>query len=248
MGYTADELANRFRRDTDDIEGGSGGADYLWSDDDVYSYMYEAQRVFVRRTHLFRKTHPFLPAITEIAYTAPVGTPVNADGFVSPHDSIIRPLRARMVIGTTTHPLKILTAENLDEGRLEVQDYGRFFRRDWQDRAGQPLYLITDMQEDMWRIAPIPEQDGTLELTVEHLPRRDVTRGHPLEVTEREDQFTILLFMKHLGYLKQDADTYDKELSDKMEAAFEKKADDRRRELRRSRFRHQGMRYGGIDF
>ena len=56
----------------------------------------------------------------------------------------------------------------------------------------------------------------------------------------------MLLFMQHVAYLKQDADTYDKELSDRFEEKFEKKADNRRREVRRSRFRHTGMRYGGI--
>ena len=52
--------------------------------------------------------------------------------------------------------------------------------------------------------------------------------------------------MKHLAFDKQDADTYDKDLSDKFLARFEKKADDRRREVRRSRFRHVGVQYGGI--
>jgi hypothetical protein len=251
MGYTADELVERFRRDVDDNEGGSGGEDFLWSDEDVFSYMYEAQREFVRRTHILRKTHPFTPAITSISYTAPVGTPVNSDGFITFNPSIIRPLRVRATDASgNSYPVEILTAENLDAGyHSEDTDYGRIFTGDWPSRSGtRACFLVTDLQEDQWRLVPIPTLNLTLELTVEHMPLDDVTQGAALEVTEREDQFTLLLYMKHLAYMKQDADTYDKELADKFESTFEKKADARRREIRRTRFRHQGMRYGGIRF
>lgn len=245
ISYTPDELVERFRRDVDDVEGGSDDRDFLWSVDEVFDYMDEAQREFVRRTHILRKTHPFTPEITEIAYTAPTGTPVNLDGFVTPNPQIIRPLRARMTT-SLRDPIQIVTAEDLDEGLL-VRDYGTFFTGNWQDKVGRPRFLVTNMQEDMWRLAPIPDVDDTLELTVEHMPLLTLVCGSPtFEVKEREDQMTILLFMKHLAFGKQDADTYDKELSDRFEAAFEKKADNRRREVRRSRFRHTGMRYGGI--
>lgn len=244
--YTPDELVLRFRRDTDDVEGGSGGEDFLWSDDEVFDYMDEAQREFVRRTHILRKTHPFTPEITEVTYTAPVGDPVNLDGFITPNPQIIRPLRARMQTLSNRDPLQIVTAEDLDGGLL-VRDYGTFFTGDWQSKVGPARFLVTNMQEDMWRLAPIPTVSDTLELTVEHMPLLTLSCGSPsFEVKEREDQLTILTFMKHLAYGKQDADTYDKELSDRFEAAFEKKADNRRREVRRSRFRHVGMRYGGI--
>lgn len=244
--YTPDELLARFRRDVDDVVGGSAKDDFLWSDEEVFDYMDEAQREFVRRTHILRKTHPFTPAITEIVYTAPVGAPVNLDGFITPHPQIIRPLRARMTTSSNRDPLQIITAEDLDEGLL-IRDYGTFFRGDWQNKVGPARFLITNMQEDMWRLVPIPTISDTVELTVEHMPIETLTCGSvALEVTEREDQMTMLLYMKFLAFGKQDADTYDDVLSQRFEAQFEKKADDRRREVRRSRFRHVGIRYGGI--
>lgn len=246
--YTPCELKERFRKDVNDVEGGTQGDDFLWSDEEVFDYMDEAQREFVRRTHILRKTHPFTPVITEITYTAPVGTPVNLDGFVTPNPQIIRPLRARMQNSSNRDPLQIITAESLDEGFI-IRDYGTFFTGDWQNQAGVARFLITNMQEDMYRLAPIPVNSDILELTVEHMPLNTLTdTSNVFEVTEREDQLTIMLYMKHLAFGKQDADTYDKELSDRFETAFEKKADNRRREVRRSRFRHTGMNYGGIDF
>jgi hypothetical protein len=244
--YTPDELKARFRRDVSDVEGGASNDDFLWSDEEIFDYMDEAQREFVRRTHTLRKTHPFTPAITEIVYTAPVGDPVNLDGFITQNPQIIRPLRARMQTLSNRDPLQIVTAEDLDGG-LMVRDYGTFFTGDWQSKSGPARFLVTNMQEDQWRLAPIPVVDDILELTVEHMPLETLSCGSTvLEVTEREDQMTMLLYMQHVAYLKQDADTYDKELSDRFEAKFEKKADNRRREVRRSRFRHTGMRYGGI--
>lgn len=244
--FTPEELKDRFRNDVNDVEGGPSKDDFLWSDDEVFDYMDEAQRVFVRRTQILRKTHPFTPAITEIVYTAPVGTPVNLDGFIAPNAQIIRPLRARMQTASNRDPLQIITAEDLDEGRL-IQDYGTFFTGDWQNKAGPARFLVTNMQEDMWRLVPIPVVDDVLELTVLHMPLETLSCSSvAFEVVEREDQMMILEYMKFLAFNKQDADTYDKELADRFENSFEKKADNRRREVRRSRFRHVGIRYGGI--
>lgn len=246
---TPDELKDRFRLDVDDNVGGSGGADFLWSDTEIFDYMDEAQRVFVRRTEILRKTHPFTTTLTEITYTAPTVLPaVNLDGFITYDPKIIRPLRARMSSLSNRDPLRIATMEDLDEGFF-LRDYGLLFTQDWQTKVGPARFLITNMQEDRYRLVPIPLIDDTVELTVLHMPENEVECGSAvLEVTEREDQQIMKLWMKKLAYEKQDADTYDKDLSDRFEAAFEKRADERRREIRRTRFRHTGMRYGGIEF
>jgi len=248
VAFTPDELLARFRLDVSDEIGGQAGDDFLWSDTEVFDYMDQAQRKFVRRTEILRKTHPFTPALTEITYTAPVGTPVNLDGFVTFNPKIIRPLRARMTTSANRDPLQIITAEDLDEGFF-LRDYGLIFTQDWQNKSGPARFLVTNLQEDQWRLVPIPVVDDTIELTVLHMPENDVDcDGQALEVLEREDQHIIKVYMKKLAYLKQDADTYDKELSDRFDAEFDERADERRREIRRTRFRHVGMRYGGIQF
>lgn len=248
MTFTPTQLKDRFRLDVMDVEGGTGGADFLWSDQEIYDYMDEAQRMFVRRTEILRKTSGFTPALTSITYTAPLGDPVDADGYITPHAKIIRPLRARMTVAANREPLDIVTAEDMDQGIYD-KDYGTRFTQNWQDKAGPARYLVTNLTDTAWRLVPIPTVDDVVQLTVLHMPLNDVSATlAALEVTEREDQHIIKLWMKHLAFLKQDADIYDKELSDKFEAAFEKKADERRREIRRTRFRHTGMRYGGIEF
>lgn len=249
MTFTADELKDRFRKDVDDVEGGSGGEDYLFSDDEVLEYMYEAQREFVRRARVLRKTSPFAPTVTEITITPPAD-PLNlalTDGWITPHASIIKPLRARLRSQVNPRNLELVTVEEMDGGYW-IDDYGTYLRQNWESQTGPARFIITNMQEDQWRLVPIPVVADTLELTVLHMPTTDVTQGAELEVTEREDQLTLMLYMKYLAFMKQDADIYDKELSDRFLNAFEKKADDRRREVRQTRFRHQGMRYGGIEF
>jgi len=241
MSFTPEKLKGRFRTDVDDAVGGSQGEDFLWSDEEIFEYMDEAQRVFVRRTHLLRKAFPFTPTLTSLAFTAS-----GATGFLSNSPKIIKTLNARMTTNANADPLTVVSFEELNTGFF-MRDYGLIFTGDWQGKTGPARFLVTNMQEDMYRLVPIPTIDDVLELIVEHLPLNDVTEASTvLEVTEREDQKTILLLMKSLAFLKQDADVYDKELSEKFEAAFERKAEDRRREIRRQRFRAGSIKYGGI--
>lgn len=245
MSLTPEQLKDRFRREVDDIQGGSQGEDYLWSDDDVFGYMEVAQRKFVRRTKILRKGSPAVdtPLLTTLAFTAS-----GASGFLPISPKIIRILNARMRVAANSDPLEIVPFEELNEGFF-TRDYGSVFVGDWQSKIGQARILSTNFSENLVRLVPIPSEDDTVELIVEHLPLNTVTCDSVLlEVTEFEDQLIILDYMRSLAFLKQDADTYDPELSSKFARLFDNAADERRREIKRTRFRARTTRYGGIPF
>jgi hypothetical protein len=245
MSLTPETLKDRFRREVDDIKGGSQGEDYLWSDDDVFGYMEVAQRMFVRRTKILRKGSPAVSTdlLTELTFTA-----LSATGYLPISSKIIRILNARMRTHANSDPLDIVPFEELNEGFF-TRDYGSVFVGDWQSKIGQARILSTNISEGLVRLVPIPADDDVVELIVEHLPLNTVTCDLPqLEVTELEDQLTIMNHMKHLAFLKQDADTYDPELSSKFGRLFDNQADERRREIKRTRFRARATRYGGIPF
>lgn len=245
MSLTPEELKDRFRREVDDIKGGSQGEDYLWSDDDVFGYMDVAQRKFVRRTKILRKGSPAVdtPTLTTLAFTAS-----GATGFLTISDKIIRILNARMRTTANSDPLDIVPFEELNEGFF-TRDYGSVFVGNWQAKLGQARILTTNFSENLVRLVPIPVEDDTVELIVEHMPLNTVNcNSTALEVTEFEDQLIILDYMRSLAFLKQDADTYDPDLSSKFERLFDKNADERRREIKRTRFRARATRYGGIPF
>lgn len=245
MTFSPSELKDVFRSEVQDLEGGNNGEDFLWSDDDIFRYMHRAQREFVRETRILRKTFPFTPTLTSLTFTAS-----GATGFLDIDPDIIRITRARMTTTSNARadPLELVNAEDLDDGFF-TNDFGSIFTGDWQSKTGPARYLIQNLQEDMVRLVPIPIVDDTVELTIMHLPNQTVSCDTAtLEVSEPEDQETMVLYMQHLGYLKQDADTYDKDLSDKFKAEFKEKVDSRRREVFRKRIRRTPMAYGGIEF
>lgn len=245
MSFTPGELKDIFRSEVDDKEGGNAGEDFLWSDEDVFRYMHRAQRQFVRDTRILRKTAPFTPALTELAFTAS-----GATGFLTVDSRITRITRARMATSAAANadPLEIANAEDLDDGFF-VNDYHSIFVGDWENKTGPARFLIANLQENQVRLVPIPTIDDTVRLTVMHLPLQTVSCDTAaLEVTEEEDQQTMLLWMQHLAYLKQDADTYDKDLSEKFKAEFKEGTETRQREVFRQRIRRTPARYGGIPF
>lgn len=248
MTLSADELKDRFRSEVDDLEGGAQEDDYLWSDDEIYEYMDLAQRKFVRKTEILRKTYPFNQTDDDgVELTALTFTASGATGFLDLHPKVIRVLSARMQNSSHSEPLDIVDFQRLNAGFYD-DDYGWLFTRDWQARTGPARYIITNMQEDMVRLVPIPTEDDVVELMVKHMPLYRVECGSTLEVTEMEDQLIMLHYMKHRAFLKQDADVYDKELSREFLAYFNAETDERRREIGRLRTRVRQTMYGGIPF
>ena len=245
MSFSPSELKDIFRREVDDIEGGSARDDFLWSDEDVFRYMHRAQREFVRDTRILRKTAPFTPTLTQLTFIAS-----GATGFLPIDSRITRITRARMATSAAANadPLQIANAADMDDGFF-VNDYHSLFLGDWENKTGPARFLIQDLQENQVRLVPIPTIDDVVRLTVMHLPLQTVSCDTAtLEVTEEEDQQTMLLWMQHLAYLKQDADTYDKDLSERFKIEFKEMTETRQREVFRQRIRRTEARYGGIPF
>lgn len=249
MSFTPEELKNRFRTDVDDIEGGNQSDDFLWSNEEIFEYIDEAQKEFVRRTRILRSAFPFNTTAPDGSeFTSLTFTALGATGFLPYNTRITKILNARMQVQNRSEPLTILNFEQLNEGFFD-NDYHWIFKRDWQAQTGPARFLVMNMHLGQLRLVPIPVVDDVLELIVLHQPLEDIDEGSTqFEVTEREDQKTMLLYAKSLAFMKQDADIYDKELASRFEAAFERKVENRRREIYRQRFRAQNMRYGGIQF
>ena len=229
-----------FREDVDDIDGGVGGADYLWSDAEFYRYLDRAQKEFVRRTNILKTAT--VTAISDIAVTAD-------DPIITPAVNVLHPIRAKLLLDT--RPLEIVPFEELDGGAVSFnEDYGVFFSGvNWEAVAGTPRVLITNWDETVWRLAPTPVVSDTLKLIATYLPTTDIseaTKTTAMAVTLIEDQLIILDYVKYLAYRKQDADVYDTNLSNGFLASFLRDAADRKSALKRKRHQSQPVRYGGI--
>jgi hypothetical protein len=235
---TPAELLVLFREDVDDVDGGVGGADYLWSDSEFYRYLNSAHLAFVERTEILKTAT--ITALIDIAVTAD-------DPIVTPSPLVLHPTRAKLLLGT--HPLKIVPFEELDESGLLNNDYGFSFASNWETVTGTPRCLITNWDDTVWRLAPTPLVNDTLRLITTHLPQTEIktaTEDDAIAVTDIEHQTIMLDYAKHLAYRKQDADVYDIQLSNAFMASFLRDAEKIKTQLKRKRHQSQPVRYGGI--
>lgn len=230
---TPAELLDRFRAEVADLNL-SGDADCLWSDEEIYDYMDDAQKQFARETRCFVDSES--AALTTVAVTA-------NDPWVPLNPRIIRILDAHLV--TPRRDMRLI--KKADVSRYWTScDYGNYGLSNWRYATGTPHAIITDMMAGKGRLLPIPLENDTIQFTVERLPLKDVTEeSAALEVTERQHQLILIHWMKHRAYDKQDADTYDSVKSSSFAAQFRERCREIHNELGRLRRPAGTVRYGG---
>jgi hypothetical protein len=113
------------------------------------------------------------------------------------------------------------------------------------DLTGDVTQVILGMEDDKLRLVRIPTVDDTINMVIERLPVEITEDSQEFEV-RREHHLALLLWMKHLAYAKQDAETFDKEKSDKMAAAFTGYCDQALTEKKRRESKPRLIAYGGL--
>ncbi len=196
---------------------------YLWADDEVFHYMNEAQKKFCRLTDGIADAST--SAVTQVAVTA-------GDPWVS-----LNPL------------IRKIRGINGADGRyLDPENYEDFQKRGVKlnSRTGTPEVLILGMQENKARVYPVPVADETLELLVYRLPLNAIDGfGQNIEVAEPHHA-ALLMWMKHMAYSKQDAETFDKTKAAEFEAAFERYCYAAQKEKNTSKHTARSVSYGGL--
>jgi hypothetical protein len=234
---TPADLADLFRSDVDDTDAN----DPLWSDDEVYSYMDRSQKKFARETDYFSDSST--AEIVQLTVTAddPVLT-------LNPRVTKIRSARL-LSTGRQLTPKKYQDVENDGYGDNDYDSYATFTTTNWEDSTGNPIILITDWENEKVRLVPIPTVNDTVNLRVYRLPLVDITEDTPsFEITELEYQTGLLYWMKHLAYLKNDADVFNLQLSEEGRRLATMFMDDADRNIQRLRAGSTvgAVRYGGL--
>jgi hypothetical protein len=202
---------------------------YLWSDEFVLGAIDDAQKQFARKTDGIPDS--LTPEVVEI--------PVEADG-----------LTGLYAADFALHPsiLRIRSARRKDTGRdveiVNVEDMGP--RRMFFDGIpGVLRALIIGMDQDRCRVWPAPAEDVTIVLSVFRLPLVTITDDEPFEIPEQHHRH-LLMWMKHLGYGVQDAETFDRTKSQEFMDRFEAYCFKAQREQQRARHKTRVVAYGGI--
>lgn len=232
---TPEELENLFRLDVEDTD----TDDPLWSSEEVYSYMDNAQKIFSRETDYFSDVTT--PEITQIDFLA-------GDEFVKVDSRITLIRGARL--SSSSKDIEPITHSNMDIALYTADAYSSSFSNtNWTTATGTPAYIVTDMEHNKLRLVPIPVEDDTLKLHVYRLPLESLTEdSSDFEIEEDEYQRGLLFYMKYLAYMKNDSDAYSSALSDKSFSLWNNFIETSKRYLRRQRFSSTKgtIRYGGL--
>lgn len=225
---TPSELLALFRREVDDLV-----EPYLWSDEDVYTYLNDAQDVFVR---LIGGIADRRSTMTKVSYKT-------GDQFKKYDERILR------IKGAFDEQNNILTVRNLDnfESVYMEDDYGLRVNAGLEDgRTGNIRYLITDVESNEFQFYPLPDHDGYIRLYVYRRPLEDITgAGSELEIPSYH-HLNLLNWVKYRAYMKQDVESFDGTKATEFRAAFVDWVTQARKEKAGREDRKRIVQYGGI--
>lgn len=214
------ELLDLYRSEMEDTQ-----EPFLWSDEDILRYANEAQKKLVRDTGGI--PDGTTAAVTRIAVTT-------ATDWYALHSSI----------------LQIRTASRADTGRpIEVLNFEDMQQRRWyfDGVVGVLRALVIGIERHKLRVWQYPTEAVNVDLTVFRLPLVEITDAGDQEFeVDVEHHQSLLYWMRHLGYLKQDAETYDKNKAAEFEGYHNAYCTQVKEEERRKRHKTRVVRYGGI--
>lgn len=226
---TPDYLYTKFRSDTTDA-----APPYLWSDDEVYDYMDEAQRMLCRNTQ-------GLPDATSIATTVPI---VANQPFASIHPSIL--LIREATLASTSEKLRVLNFEDL-EVAYACDDYGNQVPLfNVLNSTGNVGAMVIGMETDKVRWVYIPVANDSVNLLIYREPLYKITEDSTSFEVHGRHHRPMLWWMKHLAYSKQDAETFDRGKAEENKKRFEEYCEMVYDELQRAKHKNRHMKYGGI--
>jgi hypothetical protein len=189
---TLSELISAFRIRADDMI-----SPYLWSDPEVTLYLNEADNEAAGRAELIQDdATAAVCTLTMVAATAKYAL----------HASVLRIERAKLT--STGKFLKVVARETLDA------DWPL-----WEAATGTPQYLV-DGQDGFVTVAPTPIAVDTIQLTVKRLPLTVMALPADTPEIPARYHYRMIDWALRCAYLKHDADAWDKEASDRNDAAF----------------------------
>ena len=224
---------------------------FLWTSDEVYAYMDEAHKMYVRLIGgipdsstceivevCFNAGEPFAkldPRILEVTDAARENDGVALDVFN---------------IEDFKHGNAYFTHRN-DDYYFYAGVVGRGPTIKWRTRQSSPIKgLILGMQRNMVRSYPILSIGETVLLDVQRLPLFTLKKSNHVDFEfeiDEEHHRSLVWWMMNLAYQKHDADTYSKSYNETYEKKFMDycKGLAEREKLRRQR-KPRLVQYGGL--
>jgi hypothetical protein len=206
----AKDIATEFRTQVDDTDPDT--EDQLWSDTELIRYMNLAIYEVASKTRCIRDSKT--ASIVQLTVT-------QDDAWV-PYSDLILEFVPQTAYSQTHKRNYPIIEYNDFLGGIYGSDYDEIVTIDtfnWQTETGTPKVYVMGMQVEELRAYPIPTVADTLIVTASRLPINEITDVSisSVEVPEIPAKFhrELIVYMMYRAYLKQDAECYDKGLSDR---------------------------------
>lgn len=151
-----------------------------------------------------------------------------------------------------TRPAYITQVRDIFEGdnRLSIYNSAEWQRlmgsAAWRTTTGGVTELIEDMKFGKWRLYPLPEETGTITVSVYRRAKYPLSECEIPEITDQRQLEAIILYARTKMYRKQDADIFDGEQADALEARFYFEMDALKQAIERKQRKPGTVVYGGI--
>lgn len=225
----SDGLLELFRKEVNDLRDPP-----LWTDDEVYSYMDDAQKMFCRLGGGIADSST--PEITIVSAT-------EDEEFSDIDPRILKIRSARRA--SDQRRVDILNFEDL-ESMNPIDDYGIQHNFTLTSRSGPITAMVVGMEQDRVRWISIPQADEDILLIVYRLPLETISKeGQNLEIQEQHHRH-LMHWMKALAYQKQDAETFDRGKAAEFESRYLTYVRQANEERGRREHKYRTVGYGGI--
>jgi hypothetical protein len=198
---------------------------YLWSDEDVFGYMDDAQTMFCR------KTDGILDASTDAVTKIAV---VPGSDRIALHQKIKR--------------IRAITREDTGRG-IDIINRDDMVLRKWyfDGTVGIVKALVIGVEAHKARVFPVSSETVNLRLEVQRLPLITITSdGDQAFEIDDEHHRHLLHWMKSLAYMKQDSETFNRTKAEEFETKALAYFAQVKEEERRKAFKVRTVAYGGI--
>lgn len=220
------ELKDKFRLEVFDTV-----VPYLWSDEEIFEYMDDAQKMFCRYGEGIPDS---TSVVTQISYAA--------GDIWAPLDERILKIR-KASLASNYRNVELANFEDI--GHNTQDDYKNPIFLELDDSTGDVSRIVLGMEQDQIRLVKIPTVADTINLIVFRLPMDDITAdGQDLEI-HRQHHVHLLHWMKHRAYSKHDSETFNKGKAEEFGAAAMQYFEKARVEQETRKHKHRAVSYGG---
>ncbi len=224
------ELYDQFRDDMVDT-----AKPYLWSDREVFRYMNDAYRMFVR----------LMGGIADASSDATRVDIVAGESAATYSKTILRIMSARRV--SDSGEIKIVN--QFDTAMYRDHDYGRDLSMYDDNTSGVVRYMRIGQERGLCKWVQKPITDDVAQLSVYRLPLVKIDGsdvGYEFDDIGDEHHTHLGMWMRHLGYSKADAETFDRGRADSFKKDFESYCAFSKAEWERNKHKNREVAYGGL--